>query len=134
MDDVRRAGPHTRIIHGGQRSDPETGAVSMPIYQSSTFAFRDAEEGAARFGGAPGCKYTRRGNPTTEALERNIALLEHGCGALGAASGMAAINAVYLALLEQGSHAGHRASGRRATGGRQHVRVPLSAESSAAGR
>ncbi len=105
MDDVRRAGPHTRIIHGGQRSDPETGAVSMPIYQSSTFAFRDAEEGAARFGGAPGCKYTRLGNPTTEALERNIALLEHGCGALGAASGMAAINAVYLALLEQGSHA-----------------------------
>jgi len=104
MDDVRRAGPNTRIIHGGQQTDPETGAVSTPIYQSSTFAFADADEGAARFGGAPGYKYTRLGNPTVEALERNVALLEHGCGALGAASGMAAINTVYLTLLGQGSH------------------------------
>ena len=54
MDDVRRAGPHTRIIHGGQQADPETGAVSTPIYQSSTFAFTDADQGAERFGGAPG--------------------------------------------------------------------------------
>lgn len=104
MDDVRRAGPHTRIIHGGQQSDPETGAVSTPIYQSSTFAFTDAEQGAARFGGVPGCKYTRLGNPTTAALERNVALLEHGCGALGAATGMAAINTVYLTFLGHDSH------------------------------
>jgi methionine-gamma-lyase len=104
MDDVRRAGPNTRIIHGGQQADPETGAVSTPIYQSSTFAFTDADEGAARFGGAPGFKYTRLGNPTVEALERSVALLEHGYGALGAASGMAAINTVYLTLLGQGSH------------------------------
>jgi len=104
MDDVTRAGPHTRIIHGGQQSDPHTGAVSTPIYQSSTFAFTDADEGADRFGGAPGCKYTRLGNPTVAALERNIALQEHGCGALGAASGMAAINTVYLTFLGQGSH------------------------------
>ena len=105
MDDVRRAGPHTRIIHGGQQADPETGAVSTPIYQSSTFAFTDADQGADRFGGAPGCKYTRLGNPTVAALERNIALLEHGCGALGAATGMAAINTVYLTFLGQDSHA-----------------------------
>jgi len=105
MDDVRRAGPHTRIIHGGQQADPETGAVSTPIYQSSTFAFTDADQGADRFGGAPGCKYTRLGNPTVAALERNIALLEHGCGALGAATGMAAINSVYLTFLAQGAHA-----------------------------
>jgi methionine-gamma-lyase len=105
MDDVRRAGPHTRIIHGGQQADPETGAVSTPIYQSSTFAFTDADQGAERFGGAPGCKYTRLGNPTTAALERNVALLEHGCGALGAATGMAAINTVYLAFLSRDSHA-----------------------------
>jgi len=104
MDDVRRAGPHTRIIHGGQRADPETGAVSTPIYQSSTFAFTDADQGAERFSGAPGCKYTRLGNPTVAALERNVALLEHGCGALGAASGMAAINTVYLTFLGQDSH------------------------------
>jgi methionine-gamma-lyase len=104
MDDVTRAGLHTRIIHGGQQADRETGAVSTPIYQSSTFAFTDAEEGAARFGGAPGYKYTRLGNPTVAALERNVALLEHGCGALGASSGMAAINTVYMTLLGAGSH------------------------------
>jgi len=73
MDDVSRAGPHTRIIHGGQHVDPETGAVSTPIYQSSTFAFTDADQGAARFRGEAGCKYTRLGNPTTAALERNVA-------------------------------------------------------------
>jgi methionine-gamma-lyase len=105
MDDVRRAGPHTRIIHGGQQADPETGAVSTPIYQSSTFAFTDADQGAERFGGAPGYKYTRLGNPTVAALERNIALLEHGYGALGAATGMAAINSVYMTFLGQDSHA-----------------------------
>ncbi|MGB5302766.1 MAG: aminotransferase class I/II-fold pyridoxal phosphate-dependent enzyme [Gemmatimonadota bacterium] len=105
MDDVRRAGPHTRIIHGGQQADPETGAVSTPIYQSSTFAFTDADQGADRFSGAPGWKYTRLGNPTVAALERNVALLEHGCGALGAATGMAAINSVYLTFLGQGAHA-----------------------------
>lgn len=104
MDDVRRAGPHTQIIHGGQRPDPETGAVSTPIYQSSTFAFTDADEGAARFGGTPGCKYTRLGNPTTAALERNVALLEHGCGALGASSGMAAINTVFMTVLDGSGH------------------------------
>lgn len=105
MDDVRRAGPHTRIIHGGQQADPETRAVSTPIYQSSTFAFTDADQGADRFSGAPGWKYTRLGNPTVAALERNVALLEHGCGALGAATGMAAINSVYLTFLGQGAHA-----------------------------
>jgi methionine-gamma-lyase len=105
MDDVRRAGPHTRISHGGQQADPETGAVSTPIYQSSTFAFTDADQGADRFSGAPGWKYTRLGNPTVAALERNVALLEHGCGALGAATGMAAINSVYLTFLGQGAHA-----------------------------
>lgn len=104
MNDVKRAGPHTRIIHGGQARDPGTGAVSVPIYQSSTFAFTDADEGAERFGGAPGCKYTRLGNPTTAALERNIALLEHGCGGLGASSGMAAINTVFMTVLDRDSH------------------------------
>lgn len=94
----------TRIIHAGQHIDPATGAVSTPIYQTSTFAFRDADHGAACFGGAPGFKYTRLGNPTIEALEKNIATLEGGCGALGAATGMAAVNMVYLTFLGQGAH------------------------------
>ena len=105
MTDIRRMHPATRIIHAGQHPDPATGAVSTPIYQTSTFAFRNADEGAARFQGRdPGYKYTRLGNPTVAALEECLATLEGGCGALGAATGMAAINTVYVALLEQGAH------------------------------
>jgi methionine-gamma-lyase len=104
MKDIGKRGMMTRIIHAGQHPDPHTGAVATPIYQTSTFAFRDADHGAACFGGEPGYKYTRLGNPTIEALENNIAQLEGGCGGLGAASGMAAVNNVYLALLGQGTH------------------------------
>ena len=104
MKDIAKRGRMTRIIHAGQHTDPATGAVSTPIYQTSTFAFRDADHGAACFRGEPGYKYTRLGNPTIEALEANIAALEGGCGALGGASGMAAVNMVYLAYLGQGSH------------------------------
>jgi methionine-gamma-lyase len=104
MDDMRLTGPNTRIIHGGQHPDHETGAVSVPIYQSSTFAFESAEHGAACFRGEPGYKYTRLANPTTEALERSVALLEGGAGGLGAASGMAAINTLYMTLLGAGAH------------------------------
>jgi methionine-gamma-lyase len=104
MDDRRWKGPNTNIIHGGQHHDRETGAVSVPIYQSSTFAFESAEHGAACFRGEPGYKYTRLANPTTEALERSVALMEGGAGGLGAASGMAAINSLYMTLLGAGSH------------------------------
>ncbi len=105
MTDRRPMHLATRIIHAGQHPDPVTGAVSTPIYQSSTFAFRNADEGAARFLGTdPGYKYTRLGNPTVAALEECVATLEGGCGALGAATGMAAINAVYMSFLGQGAH------------------------------
>ena len=104
MKDISKRGMNTKIIHAGQHIDPATGAVATPIYQTSTFAFRDADHGAACFGGEPGYKYTRLGNPTTEALENNIAQLEGGCGGLGAATGMAAVNLVYLTLLGQGAH------------------------------
>jgi methionine-gamma-lyase len=105
MTDVRKMHPATRIIHAGQHPDPATGAVSTPIYQTSTFAFKNADEGAARFQGRdPGYKYTRLGNPTVAALEECLATLEGGCGALGAATGMAAVNTVYLAFLEAGAH------------------------------
>ena len=105
MTDERKMHPATRFIHAGQHPDPATGAVSTPIYQTSTFAFRNADEGAARFlGKDSGYKYTRLGNPTVAALEECLATLEGGCGALGAATGMAAINAVYLTFLGQGAH------------------------------
>jgi methionine-gamma-lyase len=96
---------HTKAIHGGLDPQAHRGAVSVPIYQSSTFAFPSAEEGAARFAGSsPGPIYTRIGNPTNQALESCVAELEDGCGAVATATGMAAVSAVFLALLRQGDH------------------------------
>lgn len=105
MNPSREANPETQVIHAGAEPDPATGAISTPIYQSSTFAFHDADEGAARFAGTdPGYKYTRLGNPTTRALERCVAELEGGHDALATATGMAAVSTVFLALLEGGDH------------------------------
>lgn len=101
---TRSMGFDTRLVHAGHRPDP-TGAVTVPIYQSSTFAFRNAQHGAELFAGADdGYIYTRLGNPTTRALEDNVAELENGWGAIATASGMGAVSAVYLALLEHGAH------------------------------
>ena len=102
--------PHTNLglgsqaIHAGQEPDA-TGSVMTPIYQTSTFAFTSAAQGAARFSGEdPGYIYTRLGNPTINALEENIAALEGGSHALACATGMAAVNTLYFALLGQGLH------------------------------
>ena len=98
-------GRHSKAIHGGLDSAAHGGAVSVPIYQTSTFAFPTAEEGAARFAGtSSGPIYTRLGNPTIAALEECVARLEGGCGAIGTATGMAAVSTVFLALLRQGDH------------------------------
>lgn len=95
----------TQAIHAGDAGKPIFGEVSVPIFQSSTFSFPSAEEGAARFSGeSPGYIYTRMGNPTVNALENNIAALEGGFGGMATASGMAAVSTVYLALLDNGSH------------------------------
>jgi len=96
---------HTKAIHGGLDPQAHRGAVSVPIYQSSTFAFPSAEEGAARFAGSsPGPIYTRIGNPTIQALESCVAELEEGCGAVATATGMAAVSTVFLAFLREGDH------------------------------
>ena len=101
----RTTGPHTTAIHAGLDPAEHRGAVSVPIYQSSTFAFPSAEEGAARFAGtSDGPIYTRLGNPTVHALEECVAELEGGCGAIANATGMAAVSTVFLSLLRQGDH------------------------------
>lgn len=101
---TKRLGEYTKMVHAGQEPDA-TGAVSVPIYQTSTFAFKNADHGAALFAGAEdGFIYTRIGNPTTRALEENIAELEHGCGGIATSSGMGAVSTVYMALLEAGAH------------------------------
>jgi methionine-gamma-lyase len=92
------------MVHAGQEPD-STGAVTVPIYQTSTFAFRNADHGAALFAGEEdGFIYTRIGNPTVRALENNIADLEHGYGGIATSSGMGAVSTVYFALLQSGSH------------------------------
>ena len=102
---IRGKSLHTKAIHGGLDPAAHGGAVSVPIYQTSTFAFPSAEEGAARFGGSsPGMIYTRMGNPTVQALEACVSDLEEGCGAIATATGMAAISTAFLALLRQGDH------------------------------
>ncbi len=95
----------TTVIHAGQHPDPLFRGVSVPIYQSSTFAFESAEQGSALFQGKEeGYIYTRIGNPTTRALEDCVAILEKGFGGLATASGMAAVTTTYLAFLDHDSH------------------------------
>jgi methionine-gamma-lyase len=97
--------PETLAIHAGQEPDPVYGGVSVPIYQSSTFAFASAEQGAARFAGKEkGFIYTRIANPTVRALEESLATLEGGFDASATASGMAAVTTIYTALLEKDAH------------------------------
>jgi len=87
----RTFGFHTLAIHGGQSPDPTTGASAVPIYQSTSFVFKDTYHAARLFAlEEPGYIYTRIMNPTTEIFERRLALLEGGVGALATASGQAA--------------------------------------------
>ena len=100
-----RQGFDTEAVHAGSEPDPTFGAVSVPIYQSSTFAFHSVDEGAGRFAGTEdGYIYTRMGNPTVAALEEAVASLERGHAALATSSGMAAISNVFFTYLEQGAH------------------------------
>jgi methionine-gamma-lyase len=97
-------GINTKLIHAGQTPD-WTGALTVPIYQTSTFAFHSAKHGASLFAGEQdGYIYTRIGNPTVHALEENVAELEGGCGGIATSSGMGAVCTVYLGLLESGAH------------------------------
>lgn len=92
------------LIHGAEIEE-NFGAAVTPIYQTSTFKFKNADDGAACFAGeAPGYIYTRIGNPTITALEKTIAELEHGAKCVVVGSGMAAVNTVYAALLQSGDH------------------------------
>ena len=97
-------GINSKLVHGAGLHDA-MGAVNMPIYQSSTFAFKSAEHGAACFAGEDnGYIYTRIGNPTIDDLESAIAAIEEGYDGIAVSSGMAAVNTVYLAYLGKGKH------------------------------
>lgn len=98
---------NTRAIHSGSEHCPVTGAHIAPIYRTSTFVMKDADEAIAAGYGNPEGKYyayTRYGNPTVHAVQRKIAALEDAEAALMAASGMGAITTALLAVLNTGDH------------------------------
>lgn len=102
--DHSKLGFASRLIHGGGHHDA-LGSATVPIYQTSTFAFRDADHGAACFAGeSDGYIYTRIANPTITALEKQIASLENGAAAIAVSSGMAAVSTIYMALLDKDAH------------------------------
>lgn len=90
----------TKQIHAGVTPDPATGAILTPIHQATTFAQRSVDDYLAT-----GYSYSRSANPTVRAWEQKIAALEGGADAAAFASGMAAINAVFLTFLNAGDHA-----------------------------
>jgi len=93
----------TLQIHGGQTPDPTTGSRAVPIYQTSSYVFRDVEHAANLFAlKEPGNIYTRIMNPTTDVLEQRIALLEGGVGALAVASGSAAVTYAIMNIAQAG--------------------------------
>ncbi len=87
----------TKAIHAGQRPDPTTGAISLPIYQTTTYA-------QEAVGVNKGFTYSRTGNPTVSSLEENLAVLEKGVGGACFSSGLSAITALF-SLLSSGDHA-----------------------------
>jgi methionine-gamma-lyase len=95
----------TDIVHGVHQSDHETGSLSMPIYQTSTFIFENAEQGARRFKKEEeGYIYSRLGNPNTDVLAKKVAILEGFEAGISVGSGMAAVSNVLLAAARAGDH------------------------------
>ncbi|KRG43417.1 O-acetylhomoserine aminocarboxypropyltransferase [Stenotrophomonas pictorum JCM 9942] len=97
--------PETIAVHGGYSPDPTTRAVAVPIYQTVAYAFDDTQHGADLFDlKVAGNIYTRIMNPTTDVLEKRIAALEGGIGALALASGQAAITYAIQTIAEAGDN------------------------------
>ena len=102
---LKNMGINTRVTHAGENPDTVHGSVGIPIYQTSTFKFKDVDHGARLFrGDEKGYIYTRVGNPTTNTFEEAITLLEHGFGGIATATGMAAVSSVYMTYLGAGAH------------------------------
>jgi O-acetylhomoserine (thiol)-lyase len=98
-------GIETRAVHAGAAPDPVTGARNVPIYQTTSYVFRDADHAAALFDlEEPGFIYTRLGNPTVAALEARVAALEGGTAAVAAASGHSAQLLTFYTLMSPGDH------------------------------
>ena len=95
----------TLALHAGQHPDPETGARAVPIYQSTSYVFRDTDHAASLFNlERSGHIYSRISNPTNAVLEERLAALEGGLGAVVTASGQAALHLAIATLMDAGSH------------------------------
>jgi len=95
--------PETLALHGGQSADPATGARAVPIYQTTSYQFRDSEHAANLFALKEfGNIYTRLMNPTTDVFEKRVAALDGGVGALAVASGQSAITVALLNIAQAG--------------------------------
>src|SRR6185295_10778605 len=104
-DEVKFTGFETLALHAGQQPDPTTGARAVPIYQTTSFQFKDSDHAARLFGLQEfGNIYTRIMNPTTDVLEQRIAALEGGVGALALASGQAAETLAILNIAGAGDN------------------------------
>jgi len=101
----RELGFETLALHAGQRPDPASGARAVPIFQSTSFVFRDTEHAARLFSlEESGDIYSRISNPTVAVLEERVAALEGGVAAVAFASGQAALTAAVLTLAQAGDH------------------------------
>ncbi|WP_017379941.1 methionine gamma-lyase [Paenisporosarcina sp. TG-14] len=95
----------TAVVHKGYDSSQHHDSLSIPLYQTSTFAFSSAEQGERRFAGEEtGNIYSRLGNPTVRVVEERVAELENGQSALAFGSGMAAVSAALIHVTKTGDH------------------------------
>ncbi|MRG85626.1 O-acetylhomoserine aminocarboxypropyltransferase/cysteine synthase family protein [Salinibacillus xinjiangensis] len=103
MSQEENLGRETLLLHGGQEPDPTTGSRAVPIYQTTSYVFRDTEHAQNLFGlQEEGNIYSRIMNPTVDVFEKRVALLEGGTNAVGLASGMAAISLSILNIASAG--------------------------------
>src|SRR4030088_1090044 len=109
----------TLALHAGQSPDPATGSRAVPIYQTTSYVFRDTEHAASLFNmERAGHIYSRISNPTVAVLEERISALEGGVGAVATASGQAALHLIIATLMGAG---GHIVSSSRIYGGSHNV-------------
>ena len=105
MENLKNKKFATKAIHGGHHKDPVSGALTTPIFQTSTFVFDSAEQGGRRFAlQEGGYIYTRLGNPTNTQLEEKVALLEGAEACMSTASGIGAISSALWTALKAGDH------------------------------
>jgi len=105
MVEARFLKPDTLAVHAGQQPDPVTGARAVPIYQTTSYVFRDVEHAASLFNlEVGGHIYSRISNPTVAVFEERVAALEEASGAVAVASGQAALHVAIATLMGQGGH------------------------------